>query len=504
MRRKILLLIIAGSTTLSVFAQTVGIDSTFGNNGEVVTDLYLLGYPYGKDVVLQSDGQIIIGGRNNDNPLFRLQRYGVAGDLDPTYQFNPISPIFFSYLYRIGLQGGNKTVLNYENTVYRFLHNGLIDSTFGTNGSVQLNVGASWNMGMYIQPDNQMLFYNSSYSQSDTASVFYMTRLTENGQVDSSFADNGNFWLNYGDDIDIPWDVEVDSDGHILMAGSSYAPGWRTLILKLTPEGKIDPAFGDNGHIYTGFKGTAELYGMAIQPDDKIVVTGYTHSNTDFEFYAARYNPDGTPDSTFGEQGVAYFPNMEGTDIIIRPDGKINICAFNFSSGSTTLIQLLDNGQVNPAFGDAGFFSIDLDPYDELHPRAMFYTDINTINISCEKHISVTPTSFYVRKALVRILTDLVLGTEMWSNNPESVIWAYPNPVADNIHLKFDLPEQVVPEVVLTDRGGKVVRSLLSDTAFDAGITELDLALPPGMPSGTYFLCLKAGGKTATIQLFKS
>ena len=507
MFRKNLLLLVTVSLSMIVSAQSIGLDPNFGTNGEVVTDFYQTHYPYGKNAVLQSDGKIITGGRFTSSPPIILQRYETDGDLDLSYQFDPITPVFYESVYGIGIQPGDKSVLFYEDKIYRFLPSGLIDSTFGTNGSLQKEIRAYWNTGIHIQPDNKILAYSSVYDPSDSASVFNMVRLTENGQTDSSFADNGNFRLHFGDTYDIPWDVEVDYNGQIVMAGTSfYYPLWKILVLKLTPDGKVDSTFGTNGHIYTSFKNDyAELYGMAIQPDNKIVVTGYTATGafTDYEFYAARYHPDGTPDSTFGDQGVVYLPSMEGTDIVINPDGKITICAFNFSSESTTLIRLLENGQLDPDFGASGLFSIALDPFEALHPQTMFYTDSNSINITCRKDIPVTSTSFNIRKTLIRISTNLVLHTETWGNDSEPVILVYPNPVTDYIHLKFDLPEKSALDMALVDRSGKVVGSLLSGTVFGAGAAELDLPLPPGLPAGTYFLCLNNGGKTATVQLFK-
>src|SRR5438128_287792 len=79
--------------------------------------------------------------------------------------------------------------------------------------------------------------------------------------------------------------------------------------------GFLDPSFGTNGIAITGFpvQGTfdveAEAHAMAVQPDGKIVIAGSTPNLTvasgtdDLDMFAARLNPDGSLDTSFGNGG---------------------------------------------------------------------------------------------------------------------------------------------------------------------------------------------------------
>src|SRR5690606_4988978 len=79
----------------------------------------------------------------------------------------------------------------------------------------------------------------------------------------------------------------------------------------------LDPNFGDGGKVYSGLSGGATA--MAVQPDGKIVLVGGQR--------IARYNPDGTPDTSFGVNGVTIADVYGSSDrleaVAVQPDGGI-------------------------------------------------------------------------------------------------------------------------------------------------------------------------------------
>ncbi len=107
--------------------------------------------------------------------------------------------------------------------------------------------------------------------------------------------------------------------------------------LALAASGDLDPSFGSDGVINPGFSVNA----LAIQPDDKIVVSGDA---------VARYNPDGTLDFTFGNNGlVATSPAMAA--MTLQSDGKIVV------AGQRTMIRLNSNGSLDTSFGSSGIIA---------------------------------------------------------------------------------------------------------------------------------------------------
>ena len=91
----------------------------------------------------------------------------------------------------------------------------------------------------------------------------------------------------------------------------------------------LDTSFNSpNGSVIQPI-GSSDDYGrsLAIQPDGKILLGGHCHNGSNFDFCIARFNPNGTLDTTFGNGGKVIQPigsgNDHGYSLAIQPDGKI-------------------------------------------------------------------------------------------------------------------------------------------------------------------------------------
>ena len=125
---------------------------------------------------------------------------------------------------------------------------------------------------------------------------------------------------------------------------------------------------------------------MALQADGKIIAAGTVFvdfiigesSNTDFAL--ARYNPDGTPDATFGNGGQVStdFFGMEDDafSVLIQPDGKI-VAVGSANNPATyydfAAVRYLSNGTIDTTFGVAGKVSTDFGDqnFDRAHSAAL-------------------------------------------------------------------------------------------------------------------------------------
>ena len=157
--------------------------------------------------------------------------------------------------------------------------------------------------------------------------------------------------------------VQVQSDGKIVVAGSG--PTGEALA-RYNPDGSLDSTFGSGGKVQTNFAGYA--YGghqLAIQPDGKIVVIGAS--------VLARFNPNGSPDATFGPRKngqvtttfSGQFDNTAAA-IAIQPDGSIVVVGAKQTS-STSLIQPVvsrytSSGTLNTSFGSGGIVTLSAYP----------------------------------------------------------------------------------------------------------------------------------------------
>jgi uncharacterized delta-60 repeat protein len=166
-------------------------------------------------------------------------------------------------------------------------------------------------------------------------------------------------------------DVAVQPDGKILVVGTHYVAenhDYRPAgfaVGRYNPDGTPDPTFGSGGHVADDFGLRAN--GVALQPDGKIIVGGLgvpPASQYSRTFALARYNPDGSPDTSFGSDGKAFLPlsgdvqpNEGAEAIAVQPDGKI-VAVGSFGS-VFVVVRFGAGGQPDPAFGTGGFVTTD-------------------------------------------------------------------------------------------------------------------------------------------------
>src|SRR4029450_8637553 len=77
-----------------------------------------------------------------------------------------------------------------------------------------------------------------------------------------------------------------------------------TLVHAQTRSGTLDVPFGTDGKVTTDFAGAGDgVGGIAVQPDGKLVAAGAATINWQADFALARYNSNGTLDTSFGKNG---------------------------------------------------------------------------------------------------------------------------------------------------------------------------------------------------------
>lgn len=153
------------------------------------------------------------------------------------------------------------------------------------------------------------------------------------GSLDRSFGADGFVTTNFGGGIQGSiYDLDVQPDGRIVAAGWYFTgANYYFALARYNSDGTLDTTFGGgDGIVTTDIAGSGISYSscLAIQDDGKIVAGGwYQAGASDYDFALARYNADGSLDATFGTGGIVITDMGTHNDFIrdlgIQSDGKI-------------------------------------------------------------------------------------------------------------------------------------------------------------------------------------
>lgn len=192
--------------------------------------------------------------------------------------------------------------------------------------------------------------------------------------LDPSFGDGGKVT---NDVVGPAADIAVQTDGKIVVVGGDDRTG--ATLARFNPDGSPDQSFGSGGLVSVEFHGRAddELRAVAIQPDGRIVVAGETrdgvNSPTQEDFVIARYDADGTLDTSFGG-GVGWVSTDfvgrgDGAyDVLIQTDGAILVAGIatvevihpDIGTGSFGVVRYTSAGELDTSFDGDGKVATDV------------------------------------------------------------------------------------------------------------------------------------------------
>lgn len=153
----------------------------------------------------------------------------------------------------------------------------------------------------------------------------------KDGALDLTFGSGGKVVTPIRSGYDSGYGVVIQPDGKIIVTGESQngtsASDYDIALVRYNPNGSLDNGFGSGGIVITPVGTGWDLSGsVVLQPDGKIVVAGQTLAGSRYDFVAVRYNANGSLDSGFGAGGIAKTPlgsHAYGWFCALQPDGKI-------------------------------------------------------------------------------------------------------------------------------------------------------------------------------------
>jgi len=366
------------------FEDDLDIDTSFGVNGVALVDT-TASEMEAHSGALTASGQIVLGGRIDRGAsglnlaIVRLQpdgsvdtSFGTAG-LVETQIINESSDVVTDVMH-VGtdlLVAATSQDLG-DFVVLRYDVNGDPVTTFGTDGQVQVDfnglVDQAFSLAMH--QGNILLGGGASSATQSESNNIGLLRLLTNGDPDPGFADAGLLDLGLTGPVrTVVQDAAARANGGLVSAfwsGSNFSSRDFGLI-GIRADGEPDPDFGDNGIARLDFDNDEDtVEAVAIQPDERIIAVGAVKpsgSTQGTDFGIARFMPDGSVDSSFGNNGKVMLDLNGSTDtaraIHLLADGRILVAGegqfFNSGGdGDLVVIRLLADGTLDTSFGAAG------------------------------------------------------------------------------------------------------------------------------------------------------
>ncbi|MFQ5922276.1 MAG: LamG-like jellyroll fold domain-containing protein, partial [Anaerolineales bacterium] len=242
-----------------------------------------------------------------------------------------------------------------------------LDTTFGGVGYVttDFGTGSDHANGVAIQADGKIVVVG--HMNNGTNDDFAVARYNIDGSLDTTFDGDGMVTTDLFASQDRARDVDIQSDGKIIVVGQEGPSATRDFALaRYNTDGSLDTSFDTDGKVTTDFFGFGDQgREIAIQSDGKIVLVGRIHNGVNEDFGVARYNTDGSLDTTFdGDGRVTTDINGEdrGEAVSLQTDGKI-IAAGNTNfaiNGDFALVRYNTDGSLDTSFDGDGIATIDV------------------------------------------------------------------------------------------------------------------------------------------------
>ncbi|MGF1936166.1 MAG: DUF4347 domain-containing protein [Nostoc sp. ChiQUE02] len=337
-------------------------DTSFSSDGKVTTDLGFIAIDIGRSVALQTDGKIIVAGDSNGD--FALVRYNTDGSLDTSFNSDgkvttDLGLLAVDIGYSLAIQADGKILVAGTNgtdfALARYNSDGSLDTSFSSDGKVTTGFGLTIDIAhsTTVQADGKIIVAGTDGTD------FALARYNSDGSLDTSFSSDGKVTTDLGLlAVDIGYSTAVQADGKIIVAGVSNGD---FALARYNSNGSLDTSFSTDGKVTTDFGLLAIdiVYSLVVQADGKILVAG--ESNGDFAL--ARYNSDGSLDTSFSTDGkvttdFGLLPNEIAYSLVVQADGKILVAGV--SNNDFALVRYNSDGSIDTTFDNDGKVSTDL------------------------------------------------------------------------------------------------------------------------------------------------
>ncbi len=315
---------------------------------------------FSHSLIRDTQGNYFLSGsaRNLGVSQFALAKVTAAGNLDFSFGnsgkvVTPLGSLFsesrclaMDLSGKITAFGINQTLSGWDVTLVRYLASGAIDTSFGTSGITTLNLGSGTNsiLACSIQSDGSL--FAAGYANQSGQDDLLIVKFLSNGQLDSSFANNGVFLSDVqGSSQDRIYSLAIQPDGKILAGGYSQSTQSDFLIVRINANGTFDSSFAIGGKsLFSMGAGPSEIRNLKLLTNGEIIVTGLLTLGAETQIATARLMNNGILDNSFGMGGKSLITlnhsNDQGLSLSVLANDKIIIGGFTYVNGQSDALLL--------------------------------------------------------------------------------------------------------------------------------------------------------------------
>jgi len=431
-----------------------------------------------------------------------IRRLNYDGSIDSSYKTSESNFQHYSFIKILTNHLNDKILLVYRywnDSVYygikRLNNDGSIDSAFANKGVLILNNSFNFSLAAI---DNNDRIVASHTKWLNGHSFFEIFRFNPDGSIDSTFNGSGKQMITNDFERNDIGQIETDRNNNILIAGFSGSVDHihNLIIIRLNQDGSRDSTFGNEGYIVKpGFSDPQPV--VSIISGNRILLA-YSHSSSlGTGFNMERLNPDGSPDTSFGQMGKmkvsdGYFRTMKADSNYIwmagSDEGDYKIIKLYARNNQHIVFSLPDTVQ----YGDAavilnGVASSGLPvTYTSSNPAIAFISH-DTLLMAGPGTVTITARqsgdgSFYSADPVSRSLVVKSTVSGLPAYDPDAKIRVYPNPVSNTLFLESS---GMIRSATLTGMEGSVIyeRTDISNKNF-----SMDMS---GYKPGCYILIIR-------------
>lgn len=248
--------------------------------------------------------------------------------------------------------------------IARYLTNGSLDTAFSADGLVSTNIGSGNAIAnaVVVRSDDRIYAAGTSYNGSNAD--FTVVRYHTNGTLDTAFSSDGIVTTDFNSADDGANAMTLDANGMVVVAGYARNGANRNFaVARYRTDGSLDTAFSADGKQTINFAASSDdmAYGVAIQSDGRIVLGGHSHNNTQTHFAMARLLTDGTLDGSFDGDGMAV-SSVDTTHgiqahALVLQNEKIILAGRSLQlENRSILARFNSDGSADTSFGTAGYY----------------------------------------------------------------------------------------------------------------------------------------------------